>query len=102
MEAYFVGSPDVLLTSIGLLETCWLHLKRWIWGWVELDGKNMGVGLNCTIPQGSNLFLSFHISVCLIGVNISAGEYCIGHQKFDFGGCNWMEKIWGGGAPLLV
>ena len=47
MEAYFVGSPDVLLTSIGLLETCWLHLKRWVWGWVKLDGKNMGVVVAC-------------------------------------------------------
>ena len=83
MEAYFVGSPDVLLTSIGLLETCWLNLKRWIRGWEELDGNNIGVGLNHTIPQESNLFLSCHIPRCLIGVKSYPGEYCIGHQKFD-------------------
>ena len=86
MEAYFVGSPDVLLTSIGLLKTCWLNLKRWIWGWMELEGKNMGGGLNHTIPQGSNLFLSCNIPRCIIGVKSYPGEYCIGHQKFDFGG----------------
>ena len=68
MTGYPVRPPYVLLTSRGILDTFWLNLKGGLLGG-GLDGRNIGVGLHRTMPQGSNLFLYYYIYICLISFN---------------------------------